>query len=38
VRIIVFEPDGAKDITDWFERGHSELELIAHIDGKLVGR
>jgi putative DNA primase/helicase len=37
-RIVVFEPDGAKDITDWFERGHSELELIAHIDDKLVGR
>jgi len=23
---------GAKDITDWFNQGHSELELIAQIE------
>jgi DNA primase len=37
-RIIVFEPAGAKDMSDWFDLGHSELELIAHIDDKLVNQ
>lgn len=31
-RITVFQPEGAKDISDWFALGHSELELIAHVD------
>jgi DNA primase len=31
-RLVVFEPDGAKDITDWFAQGHSELELIEQVE------
>jgi putative DNA primase/helicase len=31
---IVLELEGAKDITEWFERGHSELELIAQVEGR----
>jgi 5S rRNA maturation endonuclease (ribonuclease M5) len=30
-RILVWEPEGAKDITEWFQKGHSELELIEAI-------
>jgi hypothetical protein len=38
-RLIVLELEGgAKDVTDWFERGHSELELIAQLDGEEVNR
>jgi putative DNA primase/helicase len=37
-RLIIWEPDGAKDVSDWFERGHSELELIAQLDGEEVTR
>ena len=33
-KIVVFEPDGAKDISDWFERGHSKVKLIALIEGQ----
>jgi len=25
-------------VTEWFERGHSELELISQLDGKEVAR
>jgi putative DNA primase/helicase len=32
-RIIVLEPHGAKDTTEWFERGHSEVELISRLEG-----
>jgi 5S rRNA maturation endonuclease (ribonuclease M5) len=31
-RIIVLELAGAKDITEWFERGHREVELIALVE------
>jgi 5S rRNA maturation endonuclease (ribonuclease M5) len=37
-KITVFEPDGAKDISEWFGQGHSELELIELIDGGLVSQ
>lgn len=30
--------DGSKDITQWFERGHSEVELIAHVEGEAVSQ
>ena len=35
-RIVILDDihrHGAKDITQWFERGHSECELIAMLDG-----
>jgi len=32
-KLTVLELDDAKDITEWFERGHSEVELIACIEG-----
>jgi putative DNA primase/helicase len=32
VRIVVFELEGAKDVTEWFALGHSELELIAKLE------
>ncbi len=34
-RIIVMDLDGGKDVTDWFEAGHSELELIDRVEGKV---
>ncbi len=38
-RIIIWAPeDGSKDITDWFKRGHSEVELIAQVEGEEVRR
>jgi putative DNA primase/helicase len=37
-RIIVWEPEAAKDISDWFSDGHSELELIAEVEGQEVNR
>jgi putative DNA primase/helicase len=38
-RLIVLELEGGvKDVTEWFDRGHSELELIAHLDGKEVSK
>ncbi len=30
--------DGCKDITDWFRAGHSELELIAHVESEAVSK
>jgi DNA primase len=33
-RIIVWKPEDAKDISDWFARGHSETELIAQVEGE----
>ena len=33
-RLVVLELEGAKDVTEWFARGHSEIELIAQLDGK----
>jgi 5S rRNA maturation endonuclease (ribonuclease M5) len=35
-RTIVLELNGAKDISDWFAAGHSETELIAHVEGEAV--
>jgi len=37
-KIIIVELEGAKDATAWFEAGHSELELIAQVDGEGVNR
>lgn len=37
-RIIVWELEGNKDISDWFADGHSELELIAQIEGEAVSQ
>jgi putative DNA primase/helicase len=38
-RLVVLELEGgAKDVTEWFERGHSELELIAQLDGEEVSK
>jgi putative DNA primase/helicase len=38
-RLVVLELEGgAKDVTEWFDRGHSELELIALLDGDEVSR
>jgi hypothetical protein len=34
----VIELDGAKDIAEWFGRGHSEVELIAMLDSEAVAR
>ena len=31
-RIIVWDPEDGKDISEWFERGHSETELIAQVE------
>ena len=35
-RIIVLELNGAKDVSDWFDQGHSETELISQIEGQEV--
>jgi 5S rRNA maturation endonuclease (ribonuclease M5) len=37
-KLIVLELKDAKDITAWFERGHSELELIAQVEGQAVNQ
>jgi len=37
-RLIILELDDGKDVTDWFQRGHSECELIAELEGKEVSR
>jgi 5S rRNA maturation endonuclease (ribonuclease M5) len=37
-RIIVWDPEDGKDITEWFERGHSEVELTAQVEGEAVNR
>jgi len=39
-RLVVLELEGAgvKDVSDWFAAGHSELELIAQLDGEEVSR
>ena len=38
-RLVVLELEGgAKDATEWFGQGHSELELIALLDGEEVSR
>lgn len=35
-RLVVVELAGAKDISDWFATGHSEVELIALVETGLV--
>ena len=37
-RIIVLELEGAKDVTQWFEQGHSEVELIREVEGQEVSQ
>jgi hypothetical protein len=37
-RLVVLELEGGKDVTEWFADGHSELELIAQLDGEEVSR
>ena len=32
-RIVVLELPGVKDTTEWFDQGHSEMELITQLDG-----
>jgi 5S rRNA maturation endonuclease (ribonuclease M5) len=35
-RLVLFDLEGAKDITEWFACGHSEIELIAQVDSEVV--
>ena len=37
-RLVILELEGAKDVSAWFEQGHSETELIAQLDGEAVTR
>lgn len=37
-RLVILELEDGKDVTDWFARGHSELELITLLDGEGVSR
>ena len=37
-KIIVLELGGVKDVTDWFDENHSELELIALVESAEVRR
>jgi|ERR1035438_1943240 DNA primase len=37
-RLVVLELEGAKDVTEWFSHSHSELELIAQLDGERAAR
>jgi 5S rRNA maturation endonuclease (ribonuclease M5) len=37
-RLVILELDDAKDITEWFEHGHSECELIAQVEAGEVSR
>lgn len=32
MRLVYLEVEGAKDVTEWFSRGHSELELISRLE------
>lgn len=32
-RIVILELDGAHDVSDWFEKGHREVELIFMLEG-----
>ncbi|MCX6620620.1 MAG: hypothetical protein NTY38_06010 [Acidobacteria bacterium] len=32
-RISILELEGAKDVTEWFDKGHSEAELISMLEG-----
>jgi DNA primase len=35
-RLVILELEGAKDATEWFERGHGELELIELVEKGLA--
>ena len=35
-RLVILELDGAKDVSEWFEKGHGELELIALVEKGLA--
>jgi putative DNA primase/helicase len=37
-RILILELEGGKDVSDWFDRGHSEVELIARVEAREVRR
>ena len=37
-RLVYLELEDGKDVTEWFQRGHSEVELISQLDGKGVSR
>jgi putative DNA primase/helicase len=37
-RIVILELEGAKDVTAWFDRGHSEAYLIALVEGQAVNQ
>jgi 5S rRNA maturation endonuclease (ribonuclease M5) len=32
-RVSILELEGAKDVSEWFEKGHAEVELIALLEG-----
>jgi putative DNA primase/helicase len=35
-RLVILELEGAKDVTEWFEKGHGELELIELVEKGLA--
>ena len=37
-KVIILQLEGAKDVSEWFEKGHSELELIAHLEDPQVAQ
>jgi 5S rRNA maturation endonuclease (ribonuclease M5) len=37
-RLVYLELEDGKDLSEWFERGHSEVELIAQLDGEEVSQ
>jgi putative DNA primase/helicase len=37
-RLVYLELEDGKDVSEWFERGHSEVELIAQLDGEEVSQ
>ena len=37
-RLVILELEGAKDVTEWFQQGHSECELIAQLEDSEVPR
>jgi 5S rRNA maturation endonuclease (ribonuclease M5) len=37
-RLVILELEDGKDVTDWFARGHSEVELMDQLDGEGVAR
>ncbi|MBS1873871.1 MAG: hypothetical protein JSU00_11695 [Acidobacteria bacterium] len=37
-RLVFLRLDGAKDISEWFDHGHSEVELVCQLDGEAARR